>query len=700
MWALVSSQIVEVNAAPPSFEQVRSEWHSSEGSLLDRSGNLIHEMRVDPAGRRLGWTALDEVSPAARMVLVRAEDKRFLEHKGVDWLALTGAAARKILGGPRRGASTLSMQVAAQLDRTLKPARDARTMTQKWDQMQAALELEKSWSKGQILEAYLNLSTFRGELQGIGAASRGLFGKMPSGLDEGESLLLAALLRGPNAEADVVATRACALGHATESAVTCESLKMASRLSLGARSLTPLADLAPHVARDLLSTARPRIQVTLDAELQAVALQSLQEQLALLSAQNVRDGAVLVADNASGEILAYVGNGGDRSSAWYVDGVRAPRQAGSTLKPFLYQMAIEQRMLTAASLLDDSPVNVVTPGGLYVPQNYDHEFHGMSSVRVALASSLNVPAVRTLMMVGVDGFVERLRSLGFEHVTQDGDYYGYSLALGSAEVSLWELVNAYRTLANDGRQSPLTLIRGSAARTRSVMDAAAVHIVTDILSDAGARSVSFGLENVLSPRYFAAVKTGTSKDMRDNWCVGYGGRFTVGVWVGNFDGSSMRDVSGVTGAAPVWLEVMNALQRRWPSGRPAPPPGVVAERVEFDDHLEAARDELFVTGTEMRQVSLKRGNSLRTRIAYPGNGSVLAMDPDIPDSVQRVQFSMRPEARGYRFRIDGEDVRSDGFWSPAHGTHVLELIDAEGQASDTVRFTVRGVARAVHADNH
>ena len=694
----VAAGVTQTHAAPPSFTQVRGEWQSSEGVLFDREGRVLHELRVDPAGRRLAWVALADVSPAARALIVRAEDQRFRDHAGVDWWALSGAAVKSALGGARRGASTISMQVAAQLDRKLKPARAARTLTQKWEQVHAAIELEKSWSKDEILEAYFNLSTFRGELQGIGAAARALFGKQPSGLDEAESLLLAALLRGPNTEATNVATRACALARATNSRVPCDTLTVSARASLGAKALTPIASLAPHVARELLSGNQANVKVTLDADLQSMALQALQEQLALLASQNVHDGAVLVADNASGEILAYVGNGGERSSAWYVDGVLAPRQAGSTLKPFLYQLAIESKLLTAASLMDDAPVNLMTPGGLYVPQNYDREFHGLASVRVALASSLNVPAVRALMLVGVDNFVERLRALGFDHLARDGDYYGYSLALGSAEVSLWQLVNAYRTLANGGRASTMTLLSRNGRHEQRILDVAASYIVSDVLADASARSVSFGLANVLAPRFFAAVKTGTSKDMRDNWCVGFTGKFTVGVWVGNFDGSPMRDVSGVSGAAPIWLDLVNYLQRRPGATRPARPAGVVSETVQFDENVEPAREELFIPGTETRRIASKRGPAARARIAYPSDGTLVAIDPDIPVPVQQMQFSMRPELRGHRFKIDGVQIEASSRWAPVAGEHLLELIDARGEVVDTLRFRVRGALRSAQVD--
>ncbi len=569
-------------SALPSYDDVRKQHTSSEAVLLDRNGVPLHEMRVDMLGRRLDWVTLDQVSPSFLRAVVRAEDKRFYEHEGVDWLALTDAVIDGLFSDRPRGASTLSMQVAAMLEETLKARRQRRTIGQKWDQIQAARELERHWSKRQILEAYLNLSTFRGEVQGIGAAARALFGKEASGLDERESLLLAVLLRGPNAKPDAVAKRACALAETLRSDTSCETIESLARTQLiGVPNFAPRATLAPHVARKLLGKDALRVVSTLDADIQAFALEAAERQLIALAGRNVSNAAVLVLHNRSGEVLAYVGNAGTATAGRFVDGVHALRQAGSTLKPFLYGLALEQRVLTAASLLDDSAVNIVTPGGLYVPQNYDRSFKGVVSVRTALAASLNVPAVRTLTLVGIDPLIGRLRAAGFDSLRQDADYYGYSLALGSAEVTLWELAEAYGVLAAGGIRRPPTLVPGPAEPGRRILDAGAAAIVTDILSDRLARSATFGLDNALAPRHWAAVKTGTSKDMRDNWCVGFTSRYTVAVWVGNFDGSPMWDVSGISGAAPLWLELVNALHRSRPSKPPGLPEGVERDHVAF-----------------------------------------------------------------------------------------------------------------------
>ena len=696
VFALTLIAQVAVADIPP-FDNVKNNWTSTEGTLLDRHGAPIHEMRVIEHGRRLAWTRLGDISPAALATIIRAEDKRFYKHDGVDWLALSDAALDTLLFSQPRGASTISMQVAAHLDAALKPTRQKRTVSQKWDQIAASRELENSWSKSQILEAYLNLSTFRGELQGVGAASRALFDKDPSGLDEPESLLLAVLLRGPNAKPEGVARRACQLAVNMEVEVACVQLQRLARSALpAAPNIAPRVALAPHVARELLSAIHPRVQTTLDADLQAYATELLQQQLAALGASHVADAAALVVDNRSGEVLAYVGNAGATASAIYVDGVRAPRQAGSTLKPFLYEMVIGQKLITAASLIDDSPVNLVTPGGLYVPQNYDRDFKGMVSARTALSSSLNVPAVRTLMLVGTDAFVERLQMLGFDDVIHDGDFYGFSLALGSAEVSLWQLTNAYRALANGGQWSPLRLERAFKTAATPVLDPAASWIVASMLSDPLARSVTFGLENPLASRHWAAVKTGTSKDMRDNWCVGFTGRFTVGIWVGNFDGSPMHDVSGVTGAAPVWIELVDYLHRRSASTQPPRPQSVIARHLDYEKDIEAAREEYFVAGTEIDVVAAKPAGTLRAEIAYPGDGSIIALDPDIPDSVQRVRFVAAPQLPGQRWQLDGEMLGTPDkpvLWAPQAGRHDLVLVDATGEELDRVHFEVRGSVR-------
>ncbi len=682
------------DAALPSFAEAKAAYTPSDAALLDRNGEIVHLLRVDQNGRRLDWTPLPEISPVLVASLIQAEDKRFYLHGGVDWKALASAAADSLFHGKRRGASTLTMQLAGQLAPALRPKKIQRTYRQKWDQIRAAEELEKTWTKPQILEAYFNLTTYRGELQGIAAAAQGLFDKSPNGLDEAESLLLSALLRTPNATPSAVAKQACILAAGAGAKTSCAVLHARAAATLdGGHGFSTAVALAPHVARRLVKKGRGAAASTLDAATQRFASQALFEQLRQLAGSNVGQGAVLAVDNRSGEVLAYV-SGGPDSGAGYVDAVQAPRQAGSTLKPFLYALALERRLLTAASPIEDAPLDLPTPNGLYVPQNYDHDFKGMVSARLALSSSLNVPAVKTLMLVGTDAFVDRLHALDFTGLTESGDFYGYSLALGSADVTLWQLTNAYRALANGGRISALLLVPDGKVKTAQAMDRGAAFIVGDMLADRSARSLTFGLGSPLATRYWAAVKTGTSKDMRDNWCVGFSDRYTVGVWVGNFDGEPMHDVSGISGAAPVWRQVMDFLHSAAPGRQPAAPPGVVAQEIVFDPAVEPPRREWFIAGTQTERVALTPAGSVRPRIRYPGDGEILALDPDIPPANQAVFFEMAPPTPHLRWRLDGNDtLPADARWKPESGRHSLELLDSSGQALDRVGFEVRGGTR-------
>jgi penicillin-binding protein 1C len=605
--------------ALPSFDEVRRAHHPSDTLVLDRSGEVIQRLRTDATVRRGQWVALADVSPALRTALVLSEDKRFYEHSGVDWRAVSSAAWGNLWNTKTRGASTLSMQLAGLLDEDWRAAAGGRSITQKIGQTVSAQVLERGWRKDQILEAYLNLVPFRGEIVGIDALSRTLFGKAAHGLDEREAAIAAALVRAPNARAAQVAQRACGVLQIMQAPAKadCEGLDLFASAALQRRAFDATEGVAPHLARQLVRQAAPdgkprpaTVTSTLRAPLQRFAVQTLNQQLRELRGRHVEDGAIVVLDNATGEVLAWVGSSGELSAAAEVDGVLALRQPGSTLKPFLYAQAIAEQRLTAASLIEDSSSQIQTAGGLYIPQNYDRQFKGLVSARTALGASLNVPAVRTLVMVSPEAFHKQLKLAGLP-LKESGDYYGYSLALGSSEVSLLALTNAYRTLANGGRFSAPAFTPVRKAEFKPAIDPRASFIVSDILSDPLARARTFGTDSVLATRFWTAVKTGTSKDMRDNWAVGYSQRYTVGVWVGNASGAPMQDVSGSSGAAPVWAALMRHLHRHEASRAPAPPAGVLHSRVSFANPgstpLEAARSEWFIRGTEQALFAIDSG---------------------------------------------------------------------------------------------
>lgn len=697
--------------AQTTFAQVKANHRPSDIQMLDRHGEFLQRVRTDPQVRKGQWTPLQDMSPALLTALVMSEDKRFYEHSGVDWQAVPAAAWANLWNKKTRGASTITMQLAGLLDEQLQRSNGRRSMVQKMGQVVSAQLLESSWRKDQILEAYLNLVPFRGELVGIDALSRSMFGKHASGLNNKEAVIAAALVRSPNSSAKQVGDRACGVLKMIQDKVTdneCKDLALLADHGFVRRDFPASEGIAPHFSRQVLATQKESpitLRTTLDASLQRMAAQSLKQQLRELSARHVEDGAVVVLDNASGDVLAWVGSSGELSAAAEVDGVLAMRQPGSTLKPFLYAQAMAQQRITAASLLDDSSAQIQTSGGLYIPQNYDRQFKGWISTRTALGASLNVPAVRTLVMVSPNAFHKQLSALGLP-MRETGDYHGYSLALGSADVSLLQLTNAYRVLANGGRWSSTKLLPGASSPSKPVLDEAASFIVTDILADGNARSRTFGTDSVLATRFWTAVKTGTSKDMRDNWAIGFSQRFTVGVWVGNASGAPMWNVSGISGAAPVWAQVMNHLHRSMPSAAPKPPSGVVQQFVRFkmaqepSNASEPPRMEWFIKGTEQAEMTLTDGSqasklqskalSSKARIMSPANGSTIALDPDIPPAQQRLHFTS--STSGVRWLMDGKAFAKGPSteWLPWPGRHVVTLVDSKGVVQDAIRFEVRG----------
>jgi penicillin-binding protein 1C len=671
---ILSAFLLFIPSSVPTFDEVVQRTSPSTVVIQDRTGYPFDEIRTDFTRRRSQWIPIDTVPTHLVDLLILQEDRAFFEHSGVNMLSL-GAAA---LGVRRGGASTITMQLATLLERD---RRRSFSWFRKARQIIRAGLLERRWSKREILEAYLNLVPFRGESIGIGAASRTLFGKAVHGLSVPEAARMIAMLPSPNAAEHVVADRAARL------------LRLRGDAPRAFTHSAPahIERLAPHAARYIArlgrSPGRKEIRSTIDRSLQRLVIQALERHLDPLRDRRVRDGAVLVVHNRTGEVLAYVGSSGSRASAPHVDGVRARRQAGSTLKPFLYAVALDERILTAQSVLDDSPLEVVLAAGSYRPRNYDNRFHGPVSLRTALASSLNVPAVRTLDLIQVASFEAALHRLGFSGL-QRGDFYGLSLALGSPSISLWELVNAYRTLAQGGVRDELRMIMNTPSGEKiRVFSEGASFIVTDVLADREARSLSFGLENEISTPYRAAVKTGTSRDMVDNWCIGYTSHFTVGVWVGNSSGIPMQGVTGISGAGPIFREVMDHLNRQGGYGSEAfrVPSGVV-KGASVTDHRAF---DWYLEGTEPSGVHIVE---TVPKIRYPVEGTMIAYDADIPPENQQLVFRSEGAGEGYDFVLDGAVIGRGGEavpWKVTRGRHVASLVDREGSIRDRVTFLVR-----------
>lgn len=693
--------------AVPSFASIKQASTSSYVTITDRQGQVIERLRENFLERKVDWFLLEDFSPELIQAVLDSEDRRFYSHRGVDYLALMQASVDHFTGQAQRGASTISMQLLGLLNEESRSGR--RGYWQKIQQILYAQSLEMAWSKEQILEAYLNLVPLRGETIGVPSASRTYFQKFPNGLTQKESTILAAMLRAPNASSERIRQRACGLLSYRQQ--DCQFLGRIIDNALHNSQAIMLSDshLAPHFARRYLALNKQgssldgqTLRSTISRPLQEFIVQDVQQRLQELFINQVQDAAVVVLHNQSGEILAYVGSSGKLTSAEHVDHAQALRQAGSTLKPFLYAQAIDERRITAASLLNDNLLNLSEQTGLYVPQNYDRHFRGWVSARTALASSLNIPAVRVMTMVGAEPFWRVLRQLGLP-LDQEAEFYGFSLALGSADIDLLSLSNSYRALANQGVYSPVQwFLHGSvgAEQAQRVFSKEASWIVANILSDRQARAITFGLDSALSTPFWTAVKTGTSKDMRDNWTVGWSADYTVGVWVGNSSGASMRDITGVSGAGPIWHDVMQYLHKQVNSYAPARLDTIVTQEIQFQEGLEPRRQEYFIAGTQMREIRLAETLQAQSRlfIDSPADNMIIALDPDIPMSQQKVLLHAKQLGgtvqQALWWRVNGENVSESNPYALTvlPGKYTIELMQNSNQILDMVNIRVRGAS--------
>jgi len=571
--------------------------------FVDREGELLREVRADDAARAV-WVPLDDVGDHVVHAVLAAEDRRFEEHAGVDPAATvravaTSLAARRVVSG----ASTITMQLA----RLVSP--HPRTFRGKLGEMAMAVRIEASLSKRQVLEHYLNRAPFGESVRGIGAASRYFFDKPPRELSLAEAATLAGIPRGPSyyslvrrpdrvlARRDRILDRMLAARMvAPDEHARAKAEPLTLQLGKGTFGAPHLVDallagtLDPAVPALRGKTAR--VETTIDRGLQREVELAAVDVIRPLAKRNVTAASVLVVDNATGDVLAYVGSPrwDDELHGGKNDGVRARRQPGSTLKPFVYGLAMEGLRWTPATVLPDVELHLPTPGGVYSPRNYDERFHGPVRLREALANSYNVPAVFAANEVGVARVLERLRDVGFWTLTESPDFYGPAIALGDGEVRLYDLVGAYAAIARGGVHRPLRAVRSAVGvelpaptEGRRVMPEGDAAMLADILRDRGARVAAFGEHTPLDLPFEVAAKTGTSKGYRDNWTVGFTREVTIGVWVGNFDGSAMTKVSGITGAGPLFGAAMMAAMRRV-SESPAPTAATQASHDDEDEH--------------------------------------------------------------------------------------------------------------------
>ncbi len=663
----------------PFPEELLDRGRATPVRFFDREGRLLRQ-GLSAEGTRGTWVPLPDISPRLAAATIAAEDRRFRDHPGVDVLAVLRAAKDNVAAGRRvSGASTITMQLV----RLLRPR--PRTWRVKLEEAVLALRLERRLSKDQILEEYLNRAPYGGNWIGAEAGARRTFGKPARDLSPAEAALLAGL---PQSPVRLDPLRRPERARRRQRWILDEMLRSGDLDEAAWRRAIEEGDAIasrppPCEARSFVDwVLRPgdaEVRTTLDLGLQREVEGIVRGAGPHLADCGAGECAVVVVDNASGEVRAFAGPAARR------------RSPGSTLKPFVFALALEAGG-TPASVYEDAPVQFETPTGVYAPRNYDGEFRGPVTMRAALANSLNIPAVLALREAGLPRLVRLLREAGLEGIDPDPRRHGLGLAIGNAAVSPVELAGAYAMLARGGEFLPVRARPGSAERRR-LLSPETAFLIADILADDGARAAAFGTGTDLAFDFPVAAKTGTSPDHRDNWAAGFTRTFTAVVWAGNGDGRPLRGTSGLEGAGPVFREVMLRVGGGWVDR----PGGIVESEVCAETGLRPGAGcgrtvvELFPAGRVPRGACAPRPAPFRLESPRPGDRFVL--DPSAPAATRFLRFRARgPEGASLEWYLNGERLavtagEHEVAWSASAGAFELRVLC--GPAQCVRRFQVR-----------
>ena len=679
---------------------------------------------------------LSEVSPHFLRACVLIEDKRFYSHKGIVISSLFRALWQNIKG--KRivsGGSTITMQLAKLLYNHKK-----RHLGNKISEIFAALKFELHLSKTEILSEYINRLPFGNLIYGIKEASRFYFAKKPADLSLNQAIYLALIPKSPsryNPRSD-----ARRLKRRWENML--EIFRKNNYISkdeyLRAKNegirfhMADYPFAAPHFI-ELIKKKYPggkipgQVHTTLDYPVQREMEGIIREHLFRLRKYNVKSAAAVIIDNRAHEIIAYMGSPDyfDETNAGFVDLATSLRQPGSTLKSFVYALALEEGY-TPATILPD--IKFPAKGGFF-PKNHDGREHGPLRMRVALACSYNIPAFYLAMKLTPHRVIEKLRQAGFGYIKADPGFYGETIALGSGEVKLLDLLIAYSCFANEGIIYYPAFVKGQPIKTRKLFNRKAAFLTWHILSDPAARFASFGYDSSMNLPFPLAVKTGTSKGFRDKWAIGINSRYGVGVWIGNPEGENMKDLARVGNATTILRDIFLAIQKDWTQGEIAVPPGIVKRTIcplsgellseNCRDSVEEYFDEKHLPGKTCTYHVREKGQMVvsypelygkwakktqseanldvrmdrRRWISFPQQGDFFYISDAISRQDQEITFEVMGFAPGeeIEFVLDNSLYRTVLFpetptWRLQRGDHSLS-IRSKGQTFDTIKFIVR-----------
>lgn len=651
--------------------------------ILDRNGNLLYE--VQGAGLR-SEIPLESIPQPLIDLLIVTEDRTFYSHPGLSLRGIARAALRDLHAGRIvEGGSTITQQLVRTL---LEPTR--RGFAYKIHEAWLATKYDARFSKNDILERYLNVSYFGRGAYGIRAAAKAYFDADVSRLSLGQSALLVGLLNAPSAlspfkdpegaknRRDLVLRSALSQGTITQpdfDAATAEPIELTS----GRTEIR-----APHFVMWLLQTrpelrAATEIWTTIDLSLQTAAENIVTRQVEKLKDKNVTSAAVVVLDAKTGDILAMIGSEDyfNTENDGAVNVAVSPRQPGSALKPFTYALALSQGMTAASTVADIETQFLTAEGNPYVPRNYDYGYHGLVRLREALGNSYNIAAVKVLGSVGVEKLLAFLKLAGLTTLTESPEHYGLALTLGDSEVKLLDLAVAYGIFPRGGTTlHPRPLLDDVALQEAQILDPKVAWLITDILSDGDARTAEFGREGSLNFPYPVAAKTGTTRNSRDNWTIGYTPNRIVGVWVGNADNAPMRGTSGVTGAGPIFHDVMDEAMKLQDKKSFPRPKGLVDRSIcKLSGKLPTplCTDRLvehFITGTEPHETD----DMFVTRLIDTRNG--LLAESSCPERfTKHMTFTSFPREMRAWARDNGWNLppETNSPFCPSAGTNTRTL---------------------------
>jgi penicillin-binding protein 1C len=525
--------------------------------ITDKNGELINAFLTKDEKWRMK-TELNEISPLLSKTIIAKEDKYFYYHPGVNPIAVVRAFFKNVFRMKRTsGASTITMQVA----RALEPRK--RNLGSKTIEMFRAFQLEWKYSKDEILQMYLNLVPYGGNLEGVKAASLLYFSKNPDHLSLAEITALSiipnrpsSLVMGKNNELIVQERNRWLKKFAADKVFTEKEIEDAI-----AEPLTATRNTVPHYARHLsnklFNQGHYYYKTHLDLNTQLKTEKIVEDYIRSQRLKNIKNAAVVIIDNKTHKVITYVGSSGftDTTDGGQVNGAAAIRQPGSTLKPFLYAMCIDEGLLTPKMVINDVAVNYEG----YAPENYDEKFNGHVTVEYALEHSLNIPAVKNLRMLGKDKLVQKLSSCGFKQIQKDRNKLGLSMILGGCGTTLEELTALFSSFANEGMYiSPSYSDKDSVHKKTMVVSSEAAYMTNEILSKVNRPDFPLNWQSTeRMPKI--AWKTGTSYGRRDAWSIGYNKNYTVGIWVGNFSGVGVPDLSGANTATPLLFKIFNTI---------------------------------------------------------------------------------------------------------------------------------------------